>query len=33
MNRLEAGLKGSLSWQVTEDLCMTRGVVPVFSTP
>jgi predicted thioesterase len=33
MNRLEAGLKGSLSWEVTEDLCMTRGVVPVFSTP
>ena len=33
MKRLEAGLKGSLSWQVTEDLCMTRGVVPVFSTP
>lgn len=33
MSGLEAGLKGSLSWQVTEDLCMTRGVVPVFSTP
>lgn len=33
MPGLEAGLKGSLSWQVTEDLCMTRGVVPVFSTP
>lgn len=33
MSGLEAGLKGSLSWEVTEDLCMTRGVVPVFSTP
>jgi predicted thioesterase len=33
MSGLQAGLKGSLSWQVTEDLCMTRGVVPVFSTP
>lgn len=33
MTQLEAGLKGSLAWEVTEDLCMTRGVVPVFSTP
>lgn len=33
MTHLEAGLKGSLAWEVTEDLCMTRGVVPVLSTP
>ena len=33
MSGLEAGLKGSLCWEVTEALCMTRGVVPVFSTP
>lgn len=33
MTRLDAGLKGTLTWDVTEDLCMTRGVVPVFSTP
>jgi fluoroacetyl-CoA thioesterase len=33
MTRLAAGLKGSLTWEVTEDLCMKRGVVPVFSTP
>jgi len=31
--QLAPGLKGSLTWTVTEDLCMTRGVVPVFSTP
>ncbi len=30
---LAVGLRGSLTWTVTEDLCMTRGVVPVFSTP
>jgi fluoroacetyl-CoA thioesterase len=30
---LAVGLKGSLTWDVTEDLCMKRGVVPVFSTP
>ena len=30
---LAPGLKGSLTWDVSEELCMKRGVVPVFSTP
>lgn len=30
---LKLGMRGSLEWEVTENLCTTRGAYKVFSTP
>ncbi len=33
MDTLKPGMKHSLKWEVTEDLCTSRGNYKVFSTP
>lgn len=33
MDTLQVGMKASLEWEVTDNLCTTRGDYKVFSTP
>ena len=33
MDTLKVGMKDEMAWEVTEDLCTTRGEYRVFSTP